>query len=268
MNIVKSILAIAMSFLYLIVVGQSADNQTINSLKSNYVFIESNYPDIELKSWDGSEIKIESQVTINGANHDGAYTLETKNVSSGIYIDASIDTESLERKVIVNNEDGSKSYFDFDGFENINYGESKNVKMNVGYDIDAKVTVFIPLKMIVETSTTFGDINSKGSFSSLKLNSTYGMIEADLDKMNEMNTLELKSTYDIIDLTIDTRLNANLNVSTSYGEVYSDLNLKSINASQNNHCGSNGSYIMNSGGVKINLIATYDNIYLRSKKSI
>lgn len=257
-----------MSFLCLIVIGQSADNKMIGGLKSNYLIIASNYPDIKLESWDGNEIKIESEVTINGENHKGAYTLETKNDSNGIYIDAIIDTESLERKVIVNNEDGSKSYFDFEGFDNLNYEGNDNVSMNIGYNIDAKVVMWVPKKMNVETSTLYGVINSKGSFSSLKLNSTYGMIEAELSKIDEMEKLDLVSTYDIVDLSINPKLNANLSISTSYGEVYSDLMLISASSTPKNHCGSNESYIMNGGGMKINLVSTYDNIYVRSKKSL
>ena len=72
----------------------------------------------------------------------------------------------------------------------------------------------------------------------------------------------------IIDLTIDPNFSANLNLSTSYGEIYSDLKLISVSATQNNYCGSNASYIMNGGGIEIDLTSTYDNIYLRSKKSI
>ncbi|MFT6335080.1 MAG: hypothetical protein ACI86M_002220 [Saprospiraceae bacterium] len=268
MNIVKPILAIAVSFLCLILNGQSVDSKTISNLKSDCVIIVSNYPDIELKSWGGIEIKIESEVTINGKNHNGAYTLEIKNASGGICIDAIINTELLKKKVIVNNEDGSKLYYDFDGFDNLNYEENDNVTMNIGYEIDAKIVISVPKEMKVETSTLYGDINSKGSFSTLKLNSTYGMIEAEVAKMDKMEKLELESTYDIIDLTIDPKLNANISMSTSYGEVYSDLKLKSTSSTQRNHCGSNESYIMNGGGLKINLVSTYDNIYLRSKKSL
>ena len=268
MNVAKPILAIAMSFLCFLVTSQSADIETIDNLKSDLVFIESNYPDIELRSWDGKSVKIESTVKINGENHNGAYTLEAKNNSNRIHIDASINTESLEKKVIVNNEDGSKSYFDFKGFENLDYNEHYDVTMNIGYNIEAIVVVWIPEKLKVETSTLYGDITSKGSYATLNLNSTYGMIEAEVAKLDSMEKLELVSTYDIVDLTIDPAMNADLIMSTSYGEVYSDLKLISTNSTLNSQCGNKGSYVFNGGGMKINLVSTYDNIYLRSNKSL
>lgn len=222
-----------------------------------------------MKSWDEKGIKMESTVKINGEEHNGAYSLETKNNFTGIYIVASVHTESLKKKVIVNNEDGSKSFIDNKGFENLDYNENYNVTMNIGYNIEAEVVIWVPKSMNVETSTVYGDIYSKGSYSSLKLNSTYGMIEAELNKLDKMEKLELVSTYDIVDLSIDPKIDADLNMSTSYGEVYSDLILKSVNSTQNDHCGRNESYKMNDGGgMEINLVSTYDNIYLRSKKSL
>ena len=267
MNIVKSILAISMSIISIAMIGQSVEQKTIANLKSESVTIESNYPDIELKSWEGNDIKIESNVMINGEEHNGAFILETKNATNGIYIDAKVNTESLKQKVIVNNKDGSKSYFDTKGFDNLNFGDN-GVSMNIGYNIDAQIIIWIPSSMKVITSTVYGDIKSKGFFANLKIKSTYGMIEAELLKVDKMERLELFSTYDIVDLTIDPKINANLNMSTSYGEIYSDLNLVSKNSSQNNQCGNSQKYILNDGGLEIKLVSTYENVYIRAEKSL
>ncbi len=257
-----------MSFFYIVVIGQSSDNISIVNLKSESVIIESNYPDVELKSWDRNEIKIESAVTINGEDHNGAYILETKNTSTGVYVDVKVDTKSLNKKVVVNNEDGSKSYFDFKGFDNLNFGENDNVSMNIGYNIEAKVVIWLPERMKVKVATVYGDIQTTGSFAHLVINSIYGMIEAELMAVNKMNKLELKSTYDIIDLTINPKIEADLKMSSSYGEMYSDLKLSSKSETSNNQCGSTQNFVMNGGGMEINLMSTYDNIYVRSRKSL
>jgi len=269
MNIVKSILAISMLFLYSGATAQLSEQETITKLKSDNLIIDANYSDIQIKTYDGSDIKIKSTVMVNGENRNSALTLKTKNSNEGIYIDAYVEVEDIDKKIIINNQDGNRTFIDLNdktNFDSNNHSWEGGI--SIGYDVDAKLQLLIPEEMDVDINTVYGDVNINAKLKALNVMSVYGMIESDLQNIGDMNELNLSSTYDVVDVALPTSINANLSMSSTYGGVYSDLKLGASNSHKQIGCGSYDKYELNNGGVKINLVSTYDNIYVRSKKSL
>lgn len=244
-----------------------AQTQEILNLKSESVTVESDYLDIKLETWDRDYIEIRSEVKINMGRDDDKHQLEFNNTNNGIEIFSSIDTKNIEQMVITTDKEGNKTYTNAKDWDDNNDGKEFH-SMNIGYEIDGLLTIFIPKNMDLNLHTTYGDVYMHGGYQAILVHSTYGLIEAKLEDINKMKNVSIKSTYDVVDLTLDKNSDASLNLQTSYGSVYSDLPFQSKNVKKNKHnhgCGHHSEkYILNNGSVNIDLVATYDNIYVRS----
>ncbi|MEM7572730.1 MAG: DUF4097 family beta strand repeat-containing protein [Bacteroidota bacterium] len=96
------------------------------------------------------------------------------------------------------------------------------------------------------------------------INTVYGGIEAVFDQTPQAD-LHLHSTYSSVDLALPANTAADLRLSTSYGDMYTDFDiLISANTNSDNSNGSLEGKI-NGGGSLISLAATYSDIYLRKQ---
>jgi len=268
----KTYIALVFSSLFFIslIEGQNTQDLKLQNLKSNKLEVETDYLDVKIKTWDNNYIQIKPDIKINLGQDDDAHKLKTKNNSNAIVVRSSIDTEEIQKMVITTDKEGNKTYTPVDQWDETMKGKAIE-SLNFGFEIDGTLTILVPKSMKVHVESLYGDMNVEGSYKSVKSHSTYGMIEARLDDVSSMTDVSFKSTYDIVDLVIDKGSSASLNLKTSYGSVFSDLPLESkrTNSSKNrhNHHGcSNFSerYVLNDGDVNIDIVATYDNIYVRS----
>ena len=240
----------------------------IDGLKSSTLKIEADYLDVKIESWNKDYIEVVADYQVNLRRNGEDHMLDVSNKSGGILITSSIDTKNAKKMVIITDEKGNKSYTPIDEWD-----ESKErgafQSLNFGFEIDGILTVFVPRDMKLSTNTVYGDVVLGGEFEALDLQATYGLIEAKIDGVGGMKSVRMCATYDIVDLTIDKNSDAKLSLQTSYGEVYSDLPLESTNTSHSSShhgCSSHAKqYILNNGNVPIDIVATYDNIYVRSR---
>lgn len=104
------------------------------------------------------------------------------------------------------------------------------------------------------------------------VNSIYGSVEAVYSDGPPTRALRLHSTYSNVDLTLPANTKANLRLSTSYGDMFTDFDID-VKANMNDadlqntgftQTSGNGlSGTINGGGELISLTASYRNIYLR-----
>lgn len=253
-------------FSFAIINAFHAQNESIHNLKSNLIKIEADYLDVKIESWNENYINIESEITINLNNGEDKHKLEIQNGIDGIVINSSVDVEDIEQMVITTDKDGNKKYI-----PKSQWDETKNElrfkSLNMGIEVDGSITIYVPEKMSMEISTLYGNVKLEGRFELIETTSTYGLIEAKLTEVSDMSKVSLHSTYDIVDLTLDNKSDATLKLNTTYGSIFSDLPLesKSTNARSNGSCSNfSEKYVLNEGFVTIDIIATYDNIYVRS----
>ena len=261
-----STLLFAISFIT-ISTGQDTQPQDIQNLRSNKLIVESEYLDMKIDTWDKNYILIESDVKINMGMDNDAHVLKTENTSDGILIRSKINTDKIQKMVIVTDKEGNKTYTPIDEWDENMKGKHFN-RLNFGFEIDGSLTIRIPENLVADLESLYGDMTVNGTYNSIMAHSTYGLIESRLSEVSKMETVSFESTYDIVDLALDKNSSANLNLHTSYGSVFTDLPLQSQHkSSQSKHheCyGSSGKYVLNNGDVNIDIVATYDNIYVRS----
>jgi hypothetical protein len=98
----------------------------------------------------------------------------------------------------------------------------------------------------------------------LAVNTIYGSIDASFSQA-PTEEIRLHSTYSNVELAMPGSTKANLRLSTSYGEMYTDFDVQVKSGSELGGEDGKLTGIINGGGELISLRATYNNIYLRKQ---
>ncbi|MEM6396122.1 MAG: DUF4097 family beta strand repeat-containing protein [Bacteroidota bacterium] len=95
------------------------------------------------------------------------------------------------------------------------------------------------------------------------VNCVYGDIIAEYTARPPSGDLRLHATYADVDLTLPAATAANLSLSTSYGDMYTDFDLNVDRGTMNE--GGKLNATINGGGKLVSLQSTYDDIFIRKK---
>jgi hypothetical protein len=85
-------------------------------------------------------------------------------------------------------------------------------------------------------------------------------------KVNPKNPISITSVHGDVDVTLPAKTPANLEMKSSHGEIYTDMDIAFNNTNKDNMRQISGNQILgklNGGGVEIHLESTHSNIYLR-----
>ncbi len=132
------------------------------------------------------------------------------------------------------------------------YGSKFNVK-NVGSEI--------------EVSTNHNSITLENVTGPMTINTVHGKVEIVFSTVNQSNPVSIVSVHGLIDVSIPSSTKANVRMSSGWGELYTDLDIKfdqSADELRSNSTKVSGK--LNGGGVTIDLSTSHSNIYLREKK--
>lgn len=123
------------------------------------------------------------------------------------------------------------------------------------------------LESEIEVSANYNSVELENVTGPMAINSVYGHIDATFERVNQENPIMLHSVYDHVDVTVPAGTKADFKLSTSYGKIFTDLDLEMNSGSggMRNISGNKVSGKLNGGGVDFSIKATYSNIYLRKK---
>ncbi len=123
------------------------------------------------------------------------------------------------------------------------------------------------LESELEVSVNYNSVHLENVSGPMAVNTVYGSIDAIFSSVNQNNSITLYSVYSHVDVSVPTNAKANFQLSTTYGDMFSDLDLdfgtseddmKKLNA--NNMVGK-----LNGGGVDFVIKSSYSDIFLRNK---
>ena len=101
----------------------------------------------------------------------------------------------------------------------------------------------------------------------MAINSVYGSIDANFSEVSIKDNISLYSVYDHVDVTVPKSIKADFRLNTSYGKMFTNLDLdvgsKDGNMKNLSNRKITGSF--NGGGIDFSITATYKNIYLRKE---
>lgn len=246
------------------VISKSYSSDQIQKIKIN-----TEYADIELESYDGSEILIEASVNINMNLDNDSYSFKTEKNNNVFAIQSKMDFNDIPRRVILKDYEGNtKILLEEDAsLENIKDTDHNYKSINYGYQTDITLKIRVPENKDLIVESIYGDLIATGNYDNIDVNITYGDVEIKTFEVNTSSTINLTSTYGHVDYSVPQSSDIEFNLSTSYGEIFSDLNVISTksNVFENNTCGGErgGKYMLNEGKSIAYITATYGDVYLR-----
>lgn len=223
--------------------AQSTVNRSYPVKAGQQVELDFDYPRIvKVSTWDKNEVSVIAHVIINDGENDSAFALEDKTIDGVLTIRNRIkNMDQLPHRYAVI-EDGKKTVYrskeDYKEFISKIGGSNHRITSN-GVDMEITIEVKVP----VNTSTN--------------IKATYGIVElVDFNAPANVN-----ATYGGIDATVNQANTGKLQVTTSYGEILSNLDLKITDKTERDFF---TSFTAEPGkGPAYILKSTYGKIYLR-----
>ncbi len=222
-----------------------------------------------IKGYDGAEIIIESSDYDDEDHDDRSKGLKL------VIVDGKSDNTNLGLSVI--NEQGrviitqvKSSYNSCGSGDDTDYIIKIPSSMNVRYEHSSWSGDELYIEDIsgeLDVSSNYHDVYLSNVTGPMAVKTVYGTIESDFASLSQEGSISLYSVYEHVDITIPKTSSSNVKLSTTYGNIYSDLEID-VDKTKSGKTGWTGSKIIgktNSGGVDLLITATYENIYLRSK---
>lgn len=130
---------------------------------------------------------------------------------------------------------------------------------------EGKTLAIRNLQSEIEVSANYNSIELENVTGPMAINTVYGQIDANFEKAPTANAVSLHSVYGNVDVSLPAGAKADLTLSTSYGKIFTDLDIemKKEESGMREISSSKISGTLNGGGVDMRLKSTYKNIYLR-----
>ncbi len=205
------------------------------------VKLEFDYPQtVRVSTWDKNEVYIKALVSINDGMNDSAFVLEQGGDNDLVSIRNKISNMDKLPRTYTVMQNGTKLHFktreDFDQYRS--KGEHFNYSSD-GVDIKITLEVKVPANTVTNVKATYGIVELLDFNGPVTVTATYGGIDA---TVNEAKTGKLTAT-------------------TSYGTIYTNLDLKLTDKTERDFF---TSITAEPGkGPAYTLKSTYGKIYLR-----
>lgn len=156
-----------------------------------------------------------------------------------------------------------------------NNGKRYTIKVPSGVAVNYEHSTHMAKKLYIkntsseiEVSANYNSVVIENATGPLAINTVYGGIEADFDKISA-NDATLYSVYSFVDVSVPASAKASFQMGTSYGQMFTDLDLSFEGEEKEGEMRNLSSKKMlgklNGGGTNFKLKATYGKIYLRKK---
>lgn len=203
----RTSILVLLTFITGVLLAQTPVNKTYPVTTGQKISFRFDYPElVKISTWDKNEISIVGSVSINQGESDYAFELLQSNSGNTIYIENKIrNLKDLPKRITVTRGEEKlmfKTEADFKKYCK-ETGSDFNVK-SWGVDMDILLEVKVPKNM--ET----------------KLECVYGLAEV----KNFSGPLSVEATYGGVDVSVQERTTGELTAETSYGQIYSNLDLK------------------------------------------
>ena len=119
----------------------------------------------------------------------------------------------------------------------------------------------------IEVTTNHSGVELDNVTGPMSISTVHGDIEGNMGTVNQSSPISIVSTHGDIDLGIPSGTKANFRISTGWGEIYSDLDLK-VDRDQGSMKQYGANKVvgkLNGGGVSFEVKSTHGSIYLRKK---
>ena len=217
--------------------------------------------ELEVLSTTGSDVIIESDVEDQDRNDrsKGLKSLNSAGIddNTGMGISANVEGSKLTVTQISNdcNCNGVKIYV------------PKSVKISISNKNSQSDNIVIDnIDNEIIISTLYQSVYLNNITGPMSVKTIYGEVEANFTKVSQAGSISINAVYGLVDVSLPSSTKANLELSASYGEILSDMNVEvEKSGDMRNLSSTKVKGTLNGGGVLISLKSSYENLYLRSK---
>lgn len=219
--------------------GQTIINKSYPATAGQQIQLKFDYPVIHISTWDKNEVAVTAKVRINDDENDGAFELQQE-IADGTMIirDRIKDMDNIPRRyTIVSN--GVKTVYK--SKEEFREAEKHgNVQQSYeGTDMDIRLEIKVPVDAHIDIKSVYGIVELAGFNAPVTIDATYGGIDA----------------------TLSTEHTGKIQATTSYGQIYSNLDLKLTDHTERDFF--NSITAEPGQGPAYQFTSTYGKIYLR-----
>ena len=203
------------------------------------VTLKFDYPVVRVSTWEKNEVSVTAHVNINDHENDSAFSLSAVTESGSLVISNKIkDIDKLPRRYTIVQNGKKTIYRSKEDYQKA--AKTGNSQQSYeGTDIDIVLEVKLPVH------------------SPIVIKAVYGIVE-----MTDFHAAaDVDATYGGIDATITAAKTGRLTATTSYGQIYSNLDLKITDHTERDFF--NSITAEPGTGPSFSLTSTYGKIYLR-----
>ncbi|MEM6966825.1 MAG: DUF4097 family beta strand repeat-containing protein [Bacteroidota bacterium] len=229
---------------------------------------------VKFTTWNKNEIEITGTASVNMGEHDDAFEVEIKRKNGSLEIRTFLKEEEDIPKMIIMSKDGMKTYKRMDqgdkGWDNVVADGKGYDYVSIGIITEIELEIKVPQNIELNITAKYGNVDIKDFQGALYAKNTHGYINAIFSKTIR-NNVQLMSTHDFVDVSMPSSSQVDLELKSSHGDIYTDMNLnfsKDQNWTDQKSCTNKNRIVakLNSGGVQVNLKSTHYNDYLRENK--
>ena len=153
-------------------------------------------------------------------------------------------------------------------------GKRYTIKVPDGWFIQYETNGYNVGKLIVnnvqaelDVSVNYNKVELNGVSGPMAINSVYGAVIADFNSIDLKGPITLYSVYSDVNVTLPSQAKASLEIGTSYGDIYSDIELDyPVNKGGLNKLSSkNMTAEINGGGPAFKVKSSYGSVFFRTK---
>lgn len=231
--------------------AQTKINETFNVKSFDELTLIFEYPElVQIKVWDGDEVKIEGTVDIQGGALDEDFEIKGSSKNGTFTIQSSIkDLKKKRSNYSVythrdddDDDDDNTSVTVSSRGTTINVGSRKGGSYRNGINISIELVVTIPQNMKVD------------------LNARYGLVEV----LESPETLAVDARYGGVDVRINESESLEFDASTQWGQIFTNLDVP-IKMGGDDGMGKwmKARASLKQGNNKLSVESQYGNVYLR-----
>lgn len=136
-----------------------------------------------------------------------------------------------------------------------------------GVVVDALIEVVVPLGVAVSVATEYGSITVTNVPGLQEAKAKYGSVDVIFTEGKQLPEMDLYSNYGAVDVTLPSGQAANLDLTTEYGDLMTDLDITiDKSASEEGNFYQRVVGTVAGGGAQVRCRAPYGNVYLREAK--
>ncbi|MEL7163443.1 MAG: hypothetical protein AAFN92_21980 [Bacteroidota bacterium] len=238
----------------LIAFAQASDQQVIDLQGASVVNIETSYSSVSVTTGGNAAVTVNHVLTANGEDRPDLRKLEVVRENGAINIREVKPTVKLLRKE-----------FPGDG-RNIQSGKRYGGKGTFnGNLVDANLKVVVPPGVKVSVKTEYGSIIVTDVPGLVGARATYGSVDIIFTGNPKLADIDLYSNYGAVDVTLPANYSADLDLTTQYGDLLTDLDI-AINEADSEEKNFYQRVVgtLGDGGSRLRCEAPYGNVYLRA----